>query len=135
MTVDYFQEESRRFFVREPRFFRGHRDPMKISQWPKADLQWYLGVRCKKCRTPILFALDRSEGTGESTTTAGRLFLTCPLEKCKHQADYSGAPVARFQKTPESAADAKKAPESAKARKPKVSPKPKEVMPKSNAKK
>ena len=34
-----------------------------ISRWPKAD-HWYLGVRCRKCRMPILFALDRREGEG-----------------------------------------------------------------------
>jgi hypothetical protein len=75
---------------------------MKISQWPKADLQWYLGVRCKKCKAPILFALDRTEGTGEGAPmSAGKLVLTCASEKCKHQADYSAAAVSRFQKQPE----------------------------------
>ena len=93
---------------------------MKISQWPKADLQWYLGVRCKKCRAPILFALDRSDGSEEGkSVTAGKLFLTCTVEKCKHQADYSGAAVARFQKTPENANETRKPNESSKGRKPK----------------
>jgi hypothetical protein len=62
-------------------------------------MQWYLGVRCKKCRTPILFALDRSEGEGKGQPLlAGKLVLTCPLEKCRHQADYTGARLSRFLK-------------------------------------
>jgi hypothetical protein len=72
---------------------------VNISQWPKTDMRWYLGVRCRKCQKPILFALDRTEGTGEGeTVSAGKLVLTCTLDKCKHQADYSGAAVSRFQK-------------------------------------
>ena len=76
---------------------------MNILQWPKTDLRWYLGVRCRKCKTPILFALDRTEGTGEGQpVTPGKLVLTCTREKCKHQADYSAAAVSRFQKQPDS---------------------------------
>jgi hypothetical protein len=71
---------------------------MHISQWSKVDTRWYLGVQCEKCRTPILFALDHSEGEGQPAPAA-RLLLTCPLEECRHQADYSGAIVSRFQKT------------------------------------
>ena len=72
---------------------------MNISQWPKTDMRWYLGVRCLKCHRPILFALDRTEGTGEGqTVSAGKLVLTCTIDKCKHQADYSGAAVSRFQR-------------------------------------
>jgi hypothetical protein len=75
-------------------------DPfVTTSQWSKSgDTRWYLGVRCKKCRSPILFGLDRSEGTGE-VAPAGKLVLTCSKPKCCHQADYSGAKVLRFQKT------------------------------------
>jgi hypothetical protein len=71
---------------------------MYISQWSKTDTLWYLGVQCEKCLTPILFALDHSEGEGQPAR-ATRLFLTCPLEECRHQADYSGVVVSRFQKT------------------------------------
>ena len=75
---------------------------MRISQWPKVDTKWYLGVRCRKCRTPILFALDHSEGEG-NPSPAGKLVLTCGLAECRHQADYSGAAVARFQKQADAA--------------------------------
>jgi hypothetical protein len=72
---------------------------MTTSQWSKSgDARWYLGVRCRKCRTPILFGLDRTEGVGE-VMPAGKLVLTCSKPECRHQADYSGAKVARFQKT------------------------------------
>ena len=74
---------------------------MNVSSWPKADKQWYLGVRCRRCRVPILFAVDRSGGTGEARApSAGRLVLTCTLETCRHRADYTTAVVARFQKEP-----------------------------------
>ncbi|PYS36941.1 MAG: hypothetical protein DMG14_22945 [Acidobacteria bacterium] len=72
---------------------------MRISQWPKVNTKWYLGVQCLKCRTPILFALDHGEGIGQPPRT-GRLVLTCPLADCGHQADYSTAAVSRFQKQP-----------------------------------
>jgi hypothetical protein len=74
---------------------------LNISRWPKADLRWYLGVRCQKCHLPILFALDHSEGEGKrQPLSAGKLVLTCPLDSCRHQADYTGAAVSRFQKQP-----------------------------------
>jgi hypothetical protein len=64
-------------------------------------MRWYLGVRCQKCHLPILFALDRSEGVGKShPLSAGKLVLTCPLDNCRHQADYTGAAISRFQKQP-----------------------------------
>jgi hypothetical protein len=75
---------------------------VNILQWPKTDLRWYLGVHCQKCKVPILFALDRTEGTGEGQPMSpGKLVLTCTREKCKHQADYSTAAVSRFQKRPD----------------------------------
>jgi hypothetical protein len=68
------------------------------SQWSKSgDTRWYLGVKCRKCKTPILFGLDRGEGSGE-VAPAGKLVLTCSNPECKQQADYSGAKVLRFQK-------------------------------------
>jgi hypothetical protein len=72
---------------------------MSISQWSKVDTKWYLGVLCHKCETPILFALDRSEGAIEvEPGQAGKLVLTCSLAECRHQDDYSTAVVSRFQK-------------------------------------
>jgi hypothetical protein len=48
---------------------------------------------------PILFALDHSDGTKEGQpASAGKLVLTCPLDECGHQADYTAAAVSRFQK-------------------------------------
>jgi hypothetical protein len=77
---------------------------VNISRWPKADLNWYLGVRCRKCRMPILFARDRSEGEGDvPPPLAGKLVLTCPLDTCRHQADYTASAIARFQKQPANA--------------------------------
>jgi hypothetical protein len=74
---------------------------VNVPRWPKADEQWYLGVQCKKCRMPILFALDRSEGgRGDQLPLARRLVLTCTLDTCRHQADYSAASVSRFRKPP-----------------------------------
>jgi hypothetical protein len=70
---------------------------MHISQWSKVDARWYLGVKCQKCRTPILFALDRSEGEGQPARPE-KLVLTCSRAECKHKADYSSAAVSRFQK-------------------------------------
>ena len=72
---------------------------MRISHWSKVDTKWYLGVNCRKCGAPILFALDHSDGEVQPAA-AGKLLLTCPLAECRHQADYSKAKVARFQKEP-----------------------------------
>ena len=72
---------------------------MNVPSWPKADKQWYLGVRCRRCHLPILFAVDRSGGTVEARPpSAGKLVLTCTLETCRHRADYTAAAVSRFQK-------------------------------------
>lgn len=93
-----------------------------LPQWPKADPRWYLGVRCQKCRTPILFALDRTEGRGDDASPSpGKLVLTCASEKCGHRADYTAASVSRFQKQSASVSPNKieRKNESSKARKPK----------------
>src|SRR5262245_31556566 len=70
---------------------------MRMSHWPKVDTRWYLGVNCRQCKTPILFALDHSNGETQPSP-AEKLLLTCGSEDCKHQADYSAAAVLRFQK-------------------------------------
>lgn len=91
---------------------------MNISQWPKAEMRWYLGVRCKKCHVPILFALDRGEALGATQPPdARKLVLTCTLEKCRHQADYTAAAVSRFQKQPGEPEKAARVPETGKGRK------------------
>ena len=61
------------------------------------DKRWYVGVVCEYCRSPILFGLDRSEGYGPLGKCL-RLVLTCVGPQCARQADYSGAPVLRYQK-------------------------------------
>jgi hypothetical protein len=72
---------------------------MNISRWPKTDLRWYLGVACAKCETPILFALDHSEGEEERRSPPPEtLVLTCHSANCRHKADYTSAAVRRFQK-------------------------------------
>jgi hypothetical protein len=48
-----------------------------------------------------LFALDHTEGTGQSApVSTGKLVLTCAVEDCKYQGDYTAAAVSRFQKQP-----------------------------------
>jgi hypothetical protein len=72
---------------------------MNSSTWPKTDVRWYLGVPCQKCKVPILFAVDRSDGTGDSQNkSGGKLVLTCPREGCRHQANYTAAVISRYQK-------------------------------------
>lgn len=94
---------------------------MNVSSWPKADKQWYLGVRCKKCRLPILFAVDRSGITGQTQLPplVGKLVLTCTLDTCRHQADYTTAAVSRFQKDPVKPNETGMNNENTKGRKPK----------------
>jgi hypothetical protein len=65
----------------------------------KEDPRHYLGVRCRYCKTPILFGLDQTEGSGPIRAFL-KLVLTCPAADCLRQADYSGAPVSRYRKTP-----------------------------------
>jgi len=71
---------------------------MYIPHWSKVDTRWYLGVPCWKCGTPILFALDHGDKQ-IPPAAAGKLFLTCLVAECRHQADYSKAEVLRFQKS------------------------------------
>jgi hypothetical protein len=67
---------------------------------------------------PILFALDRSEGAKEGQPlSAGKLVLTCPLEECGHQADYTASAVSRFQKIPGKPNETGRENESSKSRK------------------
>jgi hypothetical protein len=67
-------------------------------QWSRTDQRWYLGVLCRKCRSPILFAVDYSDGGKTQQALAGMLMLTCTKESCKHKADYTDAVVLRLQK-------------------------------------
>jgi hypothetical protein len=79
---------------------------MHISRWPKpANNLQYLGVRCRKCRKPIPFAVDR---TGESKLTMPRkLVLTCVQAGCGHQDDYTNAKLSRFRKHQRASHDSK----------------------------
>src|SRR4051812_31469409 len=72
---------------------------MRNPNWCKIDTKWYLGVHCRSCGAPILFALDHSDGEAQPAP-AGKLLLTCPLVECRQRADYSTATVSRFQKQP-----------------------------------
>ena len=70
-------------------------------QWSRTDQRWYLGVRCRKCHSPILFAVDNSDGIQSTQTQPSTmLVLTCALDECKHKADYTGSVVLRLQKSP-----------------------------------
>jgi len=69
------------------------------TSWSRTDQRWYLGVRCRKCRSPILFAVDHSDGGQNQQALAGTLVLTCTVEGCKHKADYTDAAVLRLQKS------------------------------------
>jgi hypothetical protein len=74
---------------------------MNISNWSRVDTRWYLAVCCEKCRAPILFAIDRSDGAADrQPPPADKLVLTCTLDKCRHKADYTAAAILRFQKKP-----------------------------------
>lgn len=74
---------------------------MNISNWSRVDTRWYLAVCCEKCRVPILFAIDRSDGAEEhQPPPADKLVLTCTLDKCRHKADYTAAAILRLQKQP-----------------------------------
>jgi hypothetical protein len=68
---------------------------IRITQWSTVNAKWYLGVRCHKCGSPILFALDRS-GAESGPAPARRLVLTCAPAGCRHQTDCTTPPVARF---------------------------------------
>jgi hypothetical protein len=70
-------------------------------QWSHNEQRWYLGVRCRKCHSPILFAVDHSGGgPGQQAPPAGMLVLTCTIADCKHKADYTGAVILSLQKPP-----------------------------------
>jgi hypothetical protein len=70
---------------------------------------------------PIFFALDRSEGAKEGQpVSAGKLVLTCPLDECRHQADYTAAAVSRFQKMSGKPNEIERNNESSKSRKRKL---------------
>jgi len=68
-------------------------------QWSRTDQKWYLGVRCRKCHSPILFAVDHTDGIQDAQTPPAMLVLTCTVDKCKHREDYTGAVVLRLQKS------------------------------------
>jgi len=72
------------------------------TQWSRTDQRWYLSVRCRKCHSPILFAVDHSDGSqgGTETQPSAMLVLTCTIDECKHRADYTDAVVIRLQKSP-----------------------------------
>ena len=67
-------------------------------RWSSGDKRWYLGVRCQKCRTPILFAVDSSDGEQGQARRAATLVLTCAVDTCRHKADYTNSAVLRLQK-------------------------------------
>ena len=76
---------------------------MQFSRYSKStEKRWYLGVLCARCRSPILFGLDRTEGRGPFEPPM-KLFLTCNEAQCGHRADYSGATVFPYERTKDKA--------------------------------
>lgn len=69
---------------------------MNTWRGSKTDDRWYLGVLCRACRAPILFALDRSDGN--TVPPPAKLFLTCSEAGCGERGDYSKSAVKRYQK-------------------------------------
>ena len=67
------------------------------SNWHNSEPKSYLGVHCNKCGSPILFAIDRSDGNPEQVSFA-RLVLTCSQDECRHRADYSSATASQFRR-------------------------------------
>ena len=64
---------------------------------------------------PILFALDRSNGVeADQPPLAAKLVLTCTLNTCRYQADYTAAAVTRFRKRPDKPGEAGRIDESPK---------------------
>jgi hypothetical protein len=75
---------------------------MHLSGHPRSlEKRWYLGVLCRKCKAPILFARDFSDGKSDRQW-AGKLVLTCAAPECRSSADYSDAKISRFQKSSDS---------------------------------
>jgi len=64
----------------------------------KTDDRWYMGVECRHCHAPILFARDSGTDRGPMVQL-NRLVLTCPEDECGHQDDYSRSPIVRLQKS------------------------------------
>jgi hypothetical protein len=75
---------------------------MQLWTTRKQDTRTYFGVVCHKCRSPILFGVDRSAGSGP-IRPAATLRLTCGETACGWQGDYTRAPVARYRKGSEGA--------------------------------
>ena len=72
-----------------------------FSRWHHSEPRWYLGVRCNRCQSPILFALDHMDEADDSPKpTTARLVLTCTHEGCGHKADYTAADVLRILRPP-----------------------------------
>lgn len=75
---------------------------MQLWTTRKTDTRMYFGVVCHKCRSPILFGVDRSSGSGP-IRPAAVLTLTCSETACGWRDDYAAAPVARYRKGREGA--------------------------------
>jgi hypothetical protein len=72
---------------------------MHLSGHPRSlAKRWYLGVLCRTCKAPILFARDFSDGKSVRPA-GGKLVLTCAEPACQRSADYSNAKISRFQKS------------------------------------
>ncbi len=59
---------------------------------------WFLGVACSKCMTPIVLMPTKTEpsDTGE-VQGYGKMRLSCPNPSCGHKASYSKEQLQKFQ--------------------------------------
>src|SRR2546427_12989341 len=65
ISTSFRGSQLRSIWPLRPLTYRSSGVLMRIVQWSKVDARWYLGVLCRKCEAPILFALDHSEGRSE----------------------------------------------------------------------
>jgi hypothetical protein len=57
---------------------------------------WYFGVTCAKCNSPIMLFEDKSHGVVQFAG-GGKLRVTCPKPECREQHDYGTDDVKNFQ--------------------------------------
>src|SRR2546426_7340394 len=84
ISTSFRGSQLRSIWPLRPLTYRSSGVLMRIVQWSKVDARWYLGVLCRKCEAPILFALDHSEGEAKPAR-AEKLLLTCSRAECGHK--------------------------------------------------
>ncbi len=73
-------------------------DPAKVKLDPG---DWFLGVACVKCRTPIVMMPTRTKPKDDFKVQGfGDAALTCPNSECRHKTSYQMEQLQRFQVGP-----------------------------------